>query len=148
MAAIAKNKDFSLRTAAGRGMTLPASMRRAPVRGHCRWCDLPIAREDGGPDLRRTWHPDCARHYRICTIPREARRALRKRDRSRCRDCGKKVNSSDSPWEAHHEFPLWKAGGDPKYYGLENQVILCVPCHLVVSLRDARERLQMVSVTP
>ena len=121
-------------------MTLPPSMHVPSTPGHCRWCDAAILKADGTPDRRRTWHPTCATLYRICTIPREARRALRKRDKSRCRSCGTKVNSSDAPWEAHHVVPLWRAGGDPWFYGLDNQVILCVPCHDRVTRDDAAKR--------
>ena len=60
-------------------------------RGTCRWCGEPILHETGAKkgerNNRRRWHQPCVDTYNE-SDPREARRAVRKRDRGRCADCG------------------------------------------------------------
>ena len=133
---------LEFRALAGRGMRLPASMRVAPTPGTCRWCGEPILREDGAPDRRRRWHPACVTFYRICTVPRDARRALRRRDKSRCAFCppdAPKVDSKANRWHADHVVPLWRCQGEPAMYGLDNQQTLCTAHHVEKTRRDVAE---------
>jgi 5-methylcytosine-specific restriction endonuclease McrA len=113
---------------------LPSSMIRPARQGFCRWCDESILDEKGEQNFRRRWHPSkthpCLGEFFVCTRPRKARQALRKRDKKICAKCGKKVNSSDAPWVADHIIPLFKSGGRLEFFKLENLQILCAdPCN-------------------
>jgi 5-methylcytosine-specific restriction endonuclease McrA len=63
--------------------------------GTCRWCGDPILHESGPlrgePNRRRRWHPACVDLYNV-SDPREARRLVRKRDKTVCAACGVNTN--------------------------------------------------------
>lgn len=130
------------------------------ARGTCRWCGEAILHESGkhcgDVNRRRRWHPACADEYNL-SDPREARRAVRKRDRGRCQTCkldtyqlGRDVKGRGrtpklrelgfkprrSLWELDHIVPLVDGGG----HDLDNMQTLCVPCHERKTSHEARER--------
>jgi 5-methylcytosine-specific restriction endonuclease McrA len=129
-------------------------------RGTCRWCGETIfyapGPKQGTVDFRRRWHPECVAEYES-TDPRELRRAIRKRDRGVCRDCGLDTDSlrrkirgrgrakrlrelgfhpRRSLWELDHVVPLIEGGG----HEAVNLQTLCVPCHRQKSASEARAR--------
>jgi 5-methylcytosine-specific restriction endonuclease McrA len=65
-------------------------------RGTCRWCGEAILYASGPhagePNRRRRWHPQCVDEYNA-SDPREARRLVRKRDRTVCAKCGTDTNA-------------------------------------------------------
>jgi len=140
--------------------------RRPPIpftdapRGTCRWCGQPILHESGAKqgnlDLRRRWHPRCVDAYNE-SDPREARRAVRKRDRGRCGACGldtyalrRQIRGRGSHrrlrelgfkprrslWELDHIVPLIDGGGHEP----SNLQTLCTPCHKQKTAREAERR--------
>lgn len=143
-------------------MTLP--------RGTCRRCREPITQADGRPNLRRTWHPECAEAHRWETMPAIARAAVWQRDRSVCAECGTDVDAFEQTLLAKLEFErcrtqwhmrdllrrlgwgrvnwprdLWEMDHQqPLHRGgkheLGNLRTLCVPCHKAKTADEARAR--------
>lgn len=109
--------------------TLPESMSLPKVPGKCRWCAQPILKENGDPNLRRLWHPQCFSGYQLLIFPRELRKAVRKRDKKKCSVCGKICNSTDQPWVADHIVPVFMSQGRNAFFHLTNVQTLCVPHH-------------------
>lgn len=70
-----------------------AGPRRPPLphwrsgKGRCRWCGEAVLKPDGTANLRRLWHDDCVRAYKLATSSGEIRRAVWRRDRGRCAAC-------------------------------------------------------------
>lgn len=56
-------------------------------KGHCRWCGKAIER-DGILLTRSKWHDECVTEYKLLAWPAETRKAVAKRDRGICCDCG------------------------------------------------------------
>ena len=129
-------------------------------RGTCRWCGDPILHESGAKkgerNNRRRWHQSCVDTYNE-SDPREARRAVRKRDRGRCAACDADTyalrrkfkgrgshrklrelgfKSRMSLWEVDHIVPLIEGGG----HELKNLQTLCTPCHKNKTAREAAAR--------
>jgi len=129
-------------------------------RGTCRWCGETILYREGPKcgevDRRRRWHPECVEAY-DASDPREARRALRKRDRGVCVECrldtkklAREVKGKgrtrklrergfkprSSLWEVDHIVPLVDGGS----FDFENLQTLCIPCHKRKTAEEARER--------
>jgi hypothetical protein len=90
----------------------------------------------GTPNMRRHWHDDCLADYKIAAWPQAARKALSKRDKGRCCDCGdvakkwltrnrrprKLIGAIVGPYtqvkyvrafEVDHEVPLWSVAHLP-----------------------------------
>ena len=129
-------------------------------RGLCRWCGELILHESGSKqgerNNRRRWHLACVDIYNR-SDPREARRAVRKRDRGRCAQCGldtlalrRKIRGRGSHrrlrelgfkprkslWELDHIVPLIDGGShDPS-----NLQTLCTPCHKRKTALEASAR--------
>ena len=122
---------------------------------NCRWCDGPLLKPDGSPDLRRNWHPDCAEAFMIRNHPRELRLAVFKRDHGVCARCGRDTvahltvqwdrptrqalwGGAQNPlWEADHILPLKEGGA----FDLSNVQTLCaVPCHREKTSEENRAR--------
>jgi 5-methylcytosine-specific restriction protein A len=129
-------------------------------RGSCRWCGEPILHEAGAKkgerNNRRRWHQACVDSYNE-SDPREARRAIRKRDRGHCADCGldtyalrrtikgrgshRKLRElgfkpRKSLWELDHIVPLIDGGGHEE----ANLQTLCTPCHKAKTGLEASAR--------
>lgn len=145
---------------AHRRLSIPFS--RAPM-GECRWCGKPILKEDGEPNRRRNWHPECVHAYKL-SWPDYARIHVWKRDHGRCAACGKvregvkrgrlvyPWRNPQNPdqvevgpycdfgigpvWDLDHRAPL-KDGGA---HTLDNMQTLCQPCHKAKTAREAGER--------
>jgi 5-methylcytosine-specific restriction enzyme A len=152
--------------------------RRVPTphwespKGHCRWCGKPVLHADGKKagaiNLRRHWHDACLADYKVAAWPKEARKALSKRDKGRCCDCGevakkwlarrrrprKKVGVIAGPYteirrkrafEVDHEVPLWSIAHLPdgdrvRYFMLDNLRTRCPTCHKAKTLREGTAR--------
>lgn len=104
--------------------------------GVCRLCEQPILRADGGRNMRRLWHPECAERYMFHTSNAEVRRQVFARDRGICADCGVDASPIDvemvgrqmrrrARWDADHIVPLAEGG----VHEMSNLRTLCVPCH-------------------
>lgn len=117
-----------------------ASHRRPPKpvhwgcsRGTCRFCGEAII-ENGKVNGRKHWHQACADTWTIMNNPADARKAVLKRDRYTCQDCGHQDRFGQ--FEVDHREPLFEAKGNPVYWQLPNLVLLCVPCHQVKTQVD------------
>jgi hypothetical protein len=149
--------------------------RRVPTphwdspKGHCRWCGKPAlhagGKKAGTLNMRRRWHDDCLADYKVAAWPQSARKALSKRDKGRCCDCGdvakkwlsrrrrprKKIGVIAGPYtqvkyvrafEVDHEVPLWSVAHLPdrerlRYFLLDNLRTRCPECHKAKTLREA-----------
>lgn len=122
---------------------------------NCRWCNKPLLKADGSPDLRRNWHPECAEAFMIRNHPRELRFAVFKRDHGVCARCGRDWAAAQEidwgktarralwwkaqvpQWEADHIQPLKEGGA----FDLDNVQTLCaVPCHREKTAEENRVR--------
>lgn len=121
--------------------------RRPPMpqpqpRGTCQWCAEAIFypakhKRAGEPNLRRTWHAECATKYLIATQSNAQRNACWKRDQGKCAACSVVAvrtkfrhqgtywpdRGRDGAvsyvwpervdlWDADHIRPLWSAPAD------------------------------------
>lgn len=124
-----------------------------PKGGACRWCATPILfpathKRAGEPNPRRTWCSKsispCVGEYKIAAFQGDMRKALLRRDRGRCADCG--LTFRCGQWAADHKIPLWSVPHPVAmkdrhlYWGLENLQTLCGPCHKAKCAREAAER--------
>lgn len=152
--------------------------RRVPTphweseKGHCRWCGKPVLHEKGDKtgeiNARKRWHTPCLSSYKIAAWPKEARKALAKRDKGRCCDCGEiakrwlsrnrrpRKKTGDiagnytqvkyvRAFEVDHEVPLWSVAKLPDakrvhYFMLDNLRSRCPACHQAKTLREGIER--------
>ena len=69
---------------------LPASMKRKPTKGMCRWCEQPVVGPKGQP-TKATWHPACVQEFKLIHWPAETRAAVFARDKGICARCGRGV---------------------------------------------------------
>jgi 5-methylcytosine-specific restriction endonuclease McrA len=101
------------------------------AKGHCRWCDMVILKEDDTINTRKSWHEECATEYLLIYHSQEQRAHIRKRDKGVCNHCGK----STGKWDVDHIRPLVEQKGvkeqdlDWSYYSLDNLQTLCKKCH-------------------
>ena len=116
-----------------------------PKPGTCRFCNSLIFNKDGTASNRKTWHRECVQLYLVMSRPQVARKEIEKRDKGRCRKCGKKCRKDE--WQADHVLPLHTANGDLGFWQLDNLQTLCVQCHAIktkeenVKRTEARNRL-------
>lgn len=142
------------------------SHRRCPIphssapRGECRWCGEKIV-VDGKQSRRLNWHPECAKTYHLHAFMPVQRRFLSERQGGRCAACQMALphwhvrfhareytaiyRSSHALGEVDHVIPLWKvrtldAAALVKYFGPDNLQMLCKPCHVAKTAREAGER--------
>lgn len=129
--------------------------------GICRWC----GRECKG--RRKTWcSKKCVKEYALRSDPRAVRRALRKRDKGICAECGldtlalkrklkgcieeqraiiypygytRPKDVKRSLWEAAHIVGVVDGGGA---CDLDNYKTLCVPCHRKETIEGIKTRAQ------
>lgn len=79
--------------------------------------------------------------------PADARKAVLRRDRFTCQDCGH--CDRQGHFEVDHKKPLFEADGDPTYWQLPNLVLLCPACHKRKTLDDmVRYRARVKSGAP
>ena len=101
------------------------------TKGHCRWCNNVIVKDDGTINERKSWHKECAEEYLLIYSSGEQRAHLWKRDKGICNHCG----SFSIKWQADHIKPLVEQKGveekdlDWSYFGLDNLQTLCKKCH-------------------
>ena len=110
-------------------------------RGNCRYCGKKTATG------RHHWHDKCAAIWTVMNNTREARFAVRQRDKGRCARCKKKVER----WDVDHRVPLMAAERDKWgrvpwswawLWRLGNLQTLCEPCHKEKTKEDlAKHRL-------
>ena len=119
-------------------------------KGYCRMCGRVIKTSEGKISIRSRWHHQCVAQYNIIYNPSEARKALWKRDRGECVECGdvmpKKSREKDLKWHVDHIRPLYEQKGlkfdqlDLSYWEEDNLQTLCQPCHAVKSAEEAASR--------
>jgi len=86
-------------------------------------------KDSGEVNTRRLWHPECLEPYFLLTRPAHAKRAVKKRDKGICADCGIKC-SKKSEWDLDHIVPLKDIPNrDLKWWGMENLCCRCTSCH-------------------
>lgn len=116
----------------------------------CRLCEQPIVKDDGTPNTRRRWHPECADRYMFHTSNAAVRHAVFARDRGVCAVCG--VDGSvrvrtpianayrrvavRSGWDADHIVPLAEGGA----HELANLQTLCLEHHKAKTREQAARR--------
>ncbi len=135
-------------------------------KGICRWC--------GGEcsGRRKTWcSRKCVNAYALRSDPRAVRRALRKRDKGVCAECGldtialkrqlkgcvevqrailypygfiRPKDIKRSLWDAAHIVGVAEGGG---CCDLDNYRTLCVPCHRKETNKDITVRAKKNAVT-
>src|SRR5688500_8527831 len=92
---------------------------------------------------RGWWHRDCAARWNLAAAPQVQRHELILNTGSVCWNCGEKKCSP----ELEHIRPLWSLRGDEtnelKWWLPFNLQLLCRPCHLAKSKREAAERAQL-----
>lgn len=131
------------------------SIRKPPlspaIQGMCRWCDKsvpPRLKKDGTPRKRQpTWHKECLADWWGAVDPTRLRGALITRDGPGCGKCrtGEDEKYITYPHEIDHKVALWKvarlSGKERRwYFTISNLWILCIPCHLLKSNKEAAER--------
>ena len=121
-------------------------------KGYCRMCGFVIKTPHGKTNTRARWHPVCVEQYNIIYNPSAARKALWKRDRGECAECGdvmpKRARTNDLKWHVDHIRPLFEQKGlrfselDLGYWEEDNLQTLCQPCHAEKSAHEAGLRAQ------
>jgi 5-methylcytosine-specific restriction endonuclease McrA len=69
------------------------------VTNECPWCGIVETAK------RRRWHPDCVTAYRVACFSDDQRKALWKRDRGVCVECGTVAEDRFVRWE--HQHSMW-----------------------------------------
>lgn len=108
--------------------------------GTCRWCNQEVGRTPKGKQSKSRWHPACLKEYKMLFWPDTTRRAVYRRDKGVCAECGAQCNDYPNPWHMDHIKPLIEAQGDINYWKLPNLQTLCTPCHTAKTSREATER--------
>lgn len=86
----------------------------------------------------------CVHDYLIASHQGDLRKALKRRDRGVCAECGH--TALNEGWAADHRVPLWSVPNVVTmaerafYWGLDNAQTLCIPCHTEKTSREAAER--------
>ena len=132
------------------GRVLERDHRRPPKpkfyhiapRGNCRVCGMMIVKKDGLPNKRAHWHPKCAKEYNLIHDPSETRKAVFKRDRGICCQCGTVDERLKGNWDMDHALPLIESQGRIEAWKLSNIQSLCVSCHRDKSAAETRSRAQ------
>jgi hypothetical protein len=108
--------------------------------GTCRWCNQEVGLTPKGKQSKSRWHPACLAEYKLLFWPATTRRAVYKRDRAKCNQCGAKCDRYQNPWHMDHIKPLVEAQGNLDYWRLPNLQTLCEPCHTAKTSHEATER--------
>lgn len=93
---------------------LPPMITPTPPQGHCRWCGGEITK---GKIKQRNWHdgrdgePNCLELFKIATTSAEQRRAVFKRDKGVCHDCGVDTEKEPITLRASARSRLWARDG-------------------------------------
>lgn len=118
----------------------PQYFDTAPI-GTCRWCNRQIPDTKTGKPSRARWHPECVKEYKLLFWPTATRRAVRKRDKGVCAQCGVQcTDKGTTKWHMDHIVPLIEAQGDIKYWRLPNLQTLCTDCHKIKTALEAAQR--------
>lgn len=118
---------------------LPESyLRRNP--GECRWCGKDIIKPDG-TKRKALWHDACLGEYKIIHWPTFTRKAVFRRDRGKCAECGHLCSRKGKDvWHMDHIQPLIESQGDLNFWRLPNLQTLCQTCHHAKTGREATAR--------
>lgn len=109
--------------------------------GTCRWCNEEIGLTKRGKPSKSRWHAACVTEYKMLFWPTATRRAVWKRDKGVCRECGTQCDKKGANgWHMDHIKPLVEAKGDLNYWRLPNLQTLCKVCHTAKTSREATER--------
>jgi hypothetical protein len=107
--------------------------------GQCRYCGEMVTNADGRVNRRANWHKPCLRQYKLIYWPDQTKRAVWKRDRGQCIECGEIT----AEWDMDHRQPLIESKGDMAFWSLGNCTTLCRPCHKDKTAREATERARL-----
>lgn len=102
----------------------------------CRLCGDRVTRR--GRSAR--WHLECLEEYRPVASPNDARSVAHEVSGGRCAHCGAQHDLGAATWEADHREPVWRSGGDIRFWLRSNLQVLCrEPCHATKTAKDAEE---------
>jgi 5-methylcytosine-specific restriction endonuclease McrA len=99
-----------------------------------------IYRDDGKVKTRANWHPSCLEEYKVIYWPGYSRKAVFRRDRGVCCDCGMDCQTTGHAWEMDHDRPLFEANGDISFWKLPNLKTRCGDCHSLKTAAEAAQR--------
>jgi 5-methylcytosine-specific restriction endonuclease McrA len=116
----------------------PPHFDEAPE-GTCCWCNQEVGLTPKGKPSKSRWHAACLKDYKQLFWPSNTRRAVLRRDKAVCAQCGVKCNYN-LPWHMDHIKPLVEANGDISYWQLPNLQTLCTPCHTAKTSQEATAR--------
>jgi hypothetical protein len=111
-----------------------------PQKGTCRFCNLPVLKEDGTLNTRSHWHPICVVDYQMIHWPGVTRKAVWMRDEGKCAICGFRCQRRNNGWHLDHIRPLIESNGDIRFWQMDNLQTLCKTCHIAKTSREATER--------
>lgn len=119
---------------------LPPHFDTAPE-GTCKWCGESTGMTPKGKPSKSRWHQKCVEEYKMLFWPTTTRRAVWRRDKGVCKECGTQCSRRGEPkWHMDHIKPLIEANGDINYWKLENLQTLCVSCHTKKTSVEATNR--------
>jgi len=105
------------------------------IPGWCRFCKEQILDPKTNAILtRKTWHPRCVTTYEEQQDGSARRKAIFRRDRGLCAQCGTIWENLYGNWQADHIIPLAVGGS----FELTNVQTLCCSCHFAKSKADLK----------
>lgn len=110
-----------------------------PKKGQCRHCGKDVLKPNGELNKRANWHKKCVQEYKLIHWPQVTRKAVFKRDKGKCADCGV-IAKRGQRWDMDHIKPLVESKGDLSYWQLPNLQTLCPPCHIKKTSAEASKR--------
>jgi len=122
--------------------------------GACMVCGQPVYRwgwhadlwGDGGVNRNATWHACCAAAWKVWTAPSDQVAALKRRQRHRCAETGKRLLKSA---EVDHRVPLFEVWRSRRhepwpvllgYWGVPNLQVINRAAHVEKCAREAGAR--------
>lgn len=119
---------------------LPPTYDTSPE-GVCRWCGEAIGETKTGRPSKARWHSHCVNEYKLLFWPPHTRRAVWRRDKGVCYECGHQcAKKGEDGWHMDHILPLIDANGNLDYWRMGNLQTLCGDCHTKKTSREATER--------
>lgn len=109
--------------------------------GTCRWCGQGVGLTKTGRPSKSRWHSHCFDEYELLFWPSSTRKAVWKRDKGRCANCGTQCDKKGkNGWDLDHKTPLIEADGSLSFWQMPNLQTLCKVCHKAKTSREATER--------
>jgi hypothetical protein len=155
-------------TAKGDGLPLTFRIPPAPYReaafargpGHCCMCGQPVYRFgwhvdlwSAGPSRTASWHSVCVTAWKFWNAPTEYARHLKRLQRHRCAETGKRLWKTA---EIDHRVPLFRVWRDMRdapwpallsYWGVPNLQMINRDAHVTKCASEANHRAQHRSAT-